>query len=204
MFAKIAFQESKDGALISATNDEEAIEIFYAEKKVSTRNAFEREIRRFCYWMEAQGLTLKALTHAHVKAYKTLLSSPPSEACGPPVKYYLDAGKAKINPDWRPFKGPLSSNSVKAAINLLGSFGRWLADAGYLNANPFSLMNRGVESASTIKNQMISKTVDVEHHFTPVEMLWMNTALTSLKDEAETKKRKSLRRGIIGYVTINQ
>lgn len=196
MFAKIAIQDTENGSLISAKNDKEAADLFYKEKKSSTKAAFEREIRRFFYWIEAQDITLKDLTHNHVKAYKELLESPPKEACGPSVKYFLDKERTQVNPKWKPFNGALSGGSVKTAINLLGSFGKWLADAGYLTANPFSLVNRNSDSDSTIKNQKILKTVDVEHHFTPVEMYWMDKSLEELIESSDsTKKRKVFIRG---------
>lgn len=196
MFQKINFSENDSGSLIDAKNDSEAIALFYRQKKASTRASFEREIRRFMNWLDTQGLTLKDVAHKHVTVYKEILENPPEEACGPPVKYYLDAEKKQVNPDWKPFVGKLSPSSIKTALNLLSSFGRWLTEARYLDANPFSLINKSSKSEGTIENQSVKSLVNIEHHFTPIEMLWINKAFEEMiSNSTDAKEEKALVRG---------
>lgn len=191
MFTKIDFESNDSENLIGAKTDLEAIAMFYKEKKASTQRSFEREIRRFMYWLDMQGLSLKEIKHIHVKSYMTLLENPPPEACGPPVKFYKTKDKSELNPDWRPFIKPLSKSSIKTSLNLLSSFGKWLTDAGYIDANPFSLVNKNSDSESTLENQDVKTGISTDHHFTPIEMLWIHTALSELTNKATTTKKRN-------------
>lgn len=166
---------SKKDMAISEKTDDEIIDLFYSEyeNEPNTLKAFKREIRRFMYWLHVQdeSLKLKDVNFVVVKAYQDLLSYIPDEAISTKVvKYHSNTHENGINPEWRPFKQKsLSNRSIRAAMNLLSSFGNWLVNKEYLPANPFQSVRKPKGDKQSAQ-QRLENEVDASKHFTTDQM----------------------------------
>lgn len=189
MFPKVVSKSDSD---IQLKTDDEVISLFYQDYKATTRASFEREIRRFMYWAKSQELTLRDVTFMHVKLYRDMLEDVPDCVISDKTtKYYKNKETGELNPDWRPFKQKkLSPKSIRAAMRLLSSFGNWLLQHEYLNANPFALVRKNAPSEKAEAVKRIESDVDTSHHFTPIEMYWITKVLSDKIELAKTEKER--------------
>lgn len=131
--------DQPQGQLIQATNDVEAIAAWLREYKdrPDTFAAYRKESERFLLWVhKVQRLELAALRREHFLAYRDFMCDPQPRSlwCGPPAPRH--------SPKWRPFTGPLSSQSADHALRILNGLMNYLVDARYLSANPLTLSRR--------------------------------------------------------------
>lgn len=123
---------------ISATNDAEAcaswLRRISAKGSVHTVNNYRKEAERFLLWLDHHKLTFHLLTVDHVSAYTLFLSDPQ-----PTEKWINKTPVPRNRPEWRPFQGPLKSESVRQARVILGNLFQYLADANYLPVNVFKI-----------------------------------------------------------------
>lgn len=146
-------------ASISAKNDIEAIEAWLLNIKPGshTARACRKEAERFLLWcvLEAE----KPFSSAHaaeVQSYLQFLSqlgreSPQAwmrEHRLPQESWLGPRGIDRWSVRWRPFEGPLSTSSQRAAMSLLKSLMRFLHSAGYLWTDPFAELRISVDQAS--------------------------------------------------------
>lgn len=200
MFPKIVSDSDKD---VHSKTDEEIIAIFYSEvNKDTTLSSFKREIRRFMFWLQYQddSLRLKDVSFIHVKAYRDMLMDIPESAIADKtVKYYSDKHPDGKNPEWRPFKKKaLAPKSIRAAMNLLASFGNWLVNHGYIPANPFTMVSREPSQGKKSAKDKLAKDVNTSRHFSVKEMYWIMFAIDKLIEEAsqaqDTQRAQDWRR----------
>lgn len=124
---------------ISATNDLQAVQSWLAEFEHSpqTQRTYRKEAERLLLWsiIEKQK-PLSSLTRDDLRNYQQFLRNPQPQShwCGP--------RKLRCDPNWRPFEGPLSNNSVAQAITIINALLNYLVEAGYLSGNPLGLMRR--------------------------------------------------------------
>jgi len=124
---------------IAADNDIDAVKAWLA-RFADTRTTFDsyrKEAERLLLWAVTEvGKPLSALTHDDLLAYQRFLTDPQ-----PAERWIMKAGRkwSRIDPEWRPFAGPLSPTSQRQAIVILNTLFSWLVNAGYLAGNPLSL-----------------------------------------------------------------
>ena len=124
------------GAYIDANSDVEAIGEWLVEYRSSpqTQRAYRREAERLLLWSAEQGLSLGKIRRDHLDAFEAFLADPR------PRERWIGPTRPRHDDDWRPFRGPLSPSSRRQSLVILqGMFG-WLAEAGWVNHNPFRLM----------------------------------------------------------------
>lgn len=80
------------------------------------------------------GKALSSLTRLDLMTYKEFLKAPDRDALGP-RRPFLDQD-GRLNPDWRPFVGPLNGAHIEHVFLVLKNLFRYLADVGYLDGNP--------------------------------------------------------------------
>jgi len=169
-FRKTDFKQAESESKIAVNSDRQAVSVFLEQKEGQTKIAFERELRRLLFWLEAEEIKLEELNIIHAETYKSLLMNPPSSACNKkPVRYYTGHNKTQ-NPEWRPFRGPLSERSIVTAFNLINSFMNWLIKGLYISANPFSLVNPRKDHGNKNKAKTTLNPIDIENHFSVAEM----------------------------------
>lgn len=105
----------------------------------NTFSAYRKEADRLLLWLgQIAGKTLRDMRLDDWAAYEDFLADPPASWQGHP--------KPRSDPDWRPFRGPLSPNSVRYALTVLSDLVAFLVTGGYLEANPLALQRRGHQS----------------------------------------------------------
>jgi len=134
-------------ASITATNDIEAIQAWLSQMQAGshTARACRKEAERFLLWsvLEAQK-PLSSADAIEVRAYLHFLSqlgrqSPEAWTLHhrTPQKNWLGPrGVDRWSVRWRPFEGPLSTASQRAALSLLKGLMRFLHATGYLQSDP--------------------------------------------------------------------
>jgi site-specific recombinase XerD len=127
------------GCQIQAENDWQAIQCWLEEFDGSpqTTRAYRREAERLLLWSVRQRhKPLSSLLREDFHAYQQFLSDPQ------PATYWCGNRALRHSPTWKPFKGPLSSNSQRHAMIVINALLSYLVDAGYLRGNPLSLIRR--------------------------------------------------------------
>ncbi len=124
---------------IKASNDLEAIQSWLAEFATSpqTLRSYRKEAERLLLWslIEKQK-PLSSLTRDDLRDYQYFLSNPT------PTSRWCGQRKPRLDPNWRPFQGALSADSIKQAISVINALFSYLVEAGYLSGNPLGLMRR--------------------------------------------------------------
>lgn len=151
------FRAPKHTCALSADNDYQAVQAWLSlHEATATLRAYRKEAERLILWaILERGRALSSLTVEDAVAYRAFLRrpSPASRWVGPP--------RPRTSPEWRPFGGPLSAQSVSYSVSVIGSLYRWLMEQGYLLANPFS----GIKVRGASRNRV----VDTSHVFTQGE-----------------------------------
>ncbi|MDN0073606.1 site-specific integrase [Crenobacter sp. SG2303] len=139
--------------LIAARSDEEQILTWLAEHTDSPRTqaSYRKEAERLMLWLYPRQLSLAQLSREDVLAYERFLQNPPAEWVGP--------ARPRHHPDWRPLTGPLSPNSIRHAMTVLGALYGYLIDAGVLRGNPFRLVKKR-RSNGTAKHLGVERFLD--------------------------------------------
>ena len=132
--------------LLQADNDLDAIKAWLAQyiDSPNTFTSYRKESERLLLWANLEaGKAISSLTHEDLLRYQYFLQDPQ-----PAARWILKNGSkvARSHPDWRPFVGPLSISSTRQALAVLNSLFSWLVSAGYLAANPLSVL-RGARIA---------------------------------------------------------
>ena len=127
---------------LEATNDKEAIEAWLKmHESPATVRAYRKEAERLLLWAVVErAKPLSSLTTEDAVAYRSFLRKPTPRGrwVGPP--------RPRLSPEWRPFTGDPSSNSISYAMSVLAALFRWLVDKQYVQVNPFSgIKVRGAE-----------------------------------------------------------
>lgn len=131
---------------INFAHDWDAVQAWlsvYKEKR-STYLAYEKEVIRFYVWVI---LTLRkplsSLAHGDWDAYREFLADPqPRDMWVGTAKRPRTGKDGVISPDYRPFAGPLQTQSIRFAERAIWRMFEWLASAGYLVTNPLKLEDR--------------------------------------------------------------
>ncbi len=129
--------QNRQACQLAADNDMQAITAWLAEYRDSpqTWRNYRKEAERLLLWaLLERGKPLSGLTREDCILYQDFLADPqPRERwCGPKA--------IRLSSAWRPFQGPLSDASRRAALLVINSMFSYLVKAGYLAGNPLALM----------------------------------------------------------------
>lgn len=123
---------------LTATDDEEAVAAWIAARAGSTATAklYEREVSRYRLWLAIErGRALSQATAEDCRAYMDFLQAVP--------KAWMSRRKvARHQEGWAPWRKPPSHSSQQLALDALAACHVWLKAAGYLQSNPWMLVNR--------------------------------------------------------------
>lgn len=139
------FRAPAASCTLSARNDYEAVHAWLdLHEAEATKRAYRKEAERLILWAVLErGKALSSLAAEDATLYRAFLRRPM------PQGKWVGPSRPRNDPDWRPFAGPLSANSVKYALSVLAAMFRWLNDQRYLAANPFSgLKVRGADTST--------------------------------------------------------
>ncbi|WP_346798237.1 site-specific integrase [Halomonas sp. Bachu 37] len=129
-------QETVTGCRISATSDIEAVGQWLQEYQASerTQRAYRREAERLLLWLGVQGVSLAQMDRQYLAEFDAFLADPQ------PRCDWIGPTRPRQDPNWKPFRGPLSAASRRQTLVILQGLFAWLVEAGWVSHNPFRLM----------------------------------------------------------------
>ena len=127
--------------LLHTDNDKQAIDAWVAAKagSAATVKAYAREATRLLLWLryERHAATLGRMTLLDCRDYMAFLQHVPP--------HWISRAHAQPGaPGWAPFRGPLSTRSVRQAVTIVVSMFHWLQATGYIGKNPWLLVNQKI------------------------------------------------------------
>lgn len=139
---------------INADNDIDAITVWLSRATSSphTHRIYRKEIERLLLWARyLQNKRFSDLTAEDMQSYLRFIADPQPVAdwCN------ISAKVPRKNPSWRPFCGPLSTQSQAQALRIISICFAFLVDAGYLIGNPCRLL-----AINKIASQTTVQTVE--------------------------------------------
>ena len=165
-------------AQIAAQTDIDALKAWLA-RFIDTRTTFDsyrKESERLLVWATLElGKPLSSLTHEDLLVYQRFLVDPQ-----PAERWVMKTGRkwSRLDPDWRPFAGPLAPTSQRQAIIILNAMFSWLVNAGYLAGNPLSLSRQRQRKAKP----RITRFLD--------DQLWLEVKTTIETMPRETDRQR--------------
>lgn len=120
--------------MLGAANDYEAVRAWLSlHESDATQRAYKKEAERLLLWsIVERAKPLSSLTTEDALAYRSFLRRP----C--PRSRWIGPSAPRSSPEWRPFTGDLSANSVGYALSVISALFRWLIEQRYVVANPFA------------------------------------------------------------------
>ncbi len=121
----------------------------------ATLASYRREVERLLFWaLLDRQKPLSSLTADDMVAYPSFLANPL-----PSTLWVTERGRrlSREHDDWRPFAGPLSSNSARQSLAVVSRLFAWLSDTGYLLRNPMQGKGDVVEPSSALAIQLLQE-----------------------------------------------
>lgn len=137
-----AFRAPKPMCALEANNDYQAINAWLERHEAAeTQRAYRREAERLLLWaIVERSKALSSLTSEDATAYRAFLRHPTPRA------RWVAPARPRSSPEWRPFTGAISPDSIAYALSVLSAMFRWLIEQRYVLANPFAgLKVRGAQ-----------------------------------------------------------
>lgn len=166
---------------INASNDLEAVRAYIQKfrHQPHTARAYQRELERFLLWcVLACKKPMSSALVSECEEYKKFLEAPSPEFCGP--------RRGRFTPQWKPFTGPLSSESQKQAIQILRTAMGWMHKVRYLGGNPWVAV-----SDPQVNQQLSAIQIERALPFHLYERVVSSLTLES-RHEANTQARVAL------------
>lgn len=131
---------------IEADNDIAAVQawmaLFTSPRTVSN---YRKDVSRLIYWcMHFAGKPISGLKYEDMLRYREFLIAPPPECIGSPGAENYDHRAHPLTEKWRPFRTPLSPNSVRQSFVVLRTLFEFLVMTKYLKVNPIVLLMKSV------------------------------------------------------------
>lgn len=126
-----------------------------AKARGATARSYAREAARWALWCAMErGCAMSCAGDAECVAYMEFLRAIPARWIGA-------AGAARASSRWAPFRGQLSLASRRQAIKIVAQMSEWLVESGYLERNPWRLVNlslvRGDERPAARSSRALTK-----------------------------------------------
>jgi len=128
----------------------------------ATRENYLTDARRFLLWARVRcGKGLRDLTRKDVAAFFEFLENLDQEPdwCGPPAPLWRDG---RLNPRWRPFRGPLRPSSRDRFRLTLQSLFKYLVASGYLAVSPMPVRRRKRAMGDTPVQRPVERALRLE------------------------------------------
>lgn len=127
--------------LIAAETDEQAIQTWLLQcSSAVTAANYRKDADRFLMWLKTRGQGLRSLVVEDLSGYGKFLAEL-DELKGKQAAQWISKRRwPKSDARWRPFQGPLSKDSQRQALIVVGALLRWLEKTGYVDRSPAALM----------------------------------------------------------------
>jgi integrase len=147
-----------------------------------TRDAAEKEVRRFALWCAALGYDPLAVASPQAQQYLEFLRDPQ------PAEHWVGRAALRLltdgspNPAWRPFAGPLAASSIRLARSHLNGLFGYLRAEGIAERNPFH--------ATRVLAQLRRRETHVEKSLTAEAVTHLMRFLANLPGHTARQARK--------------
>ena len=142
---------------IDANNDLQAIQTWLLEFTHSpqTLRTYRKEAERLLLWaIIEKRKPFSSLSRDDLRDYELFLSDPQ------PQQNWCGLRRPRNHLNWRPFKGPLSQDSIAHAITIINALFNYLVEAGYLSGNPLGLMRRKLAKRRPARNKITERYLE--------------------------------------------
>lgn len=185
----ITFDPKREGSLINAQNDAQAVQIWLNEyKSPATIRSYRKEAERFLLWcLSVAHKNFRELTREDFDTYAAFLDDPlPRHIwCGIKGGRSNKRGQA----GWRPFVGPLNQAAKITALTIIKSLFNYLVDARYLPANPLGLMKKVKQpNMSTARQISIHERILADDEWTAIIDTLHTLPSTTPLEQAEKER----------------
>lgn len=172
------FRGDKAACPLSADNDLDAIKAWLAAKaSPHTQRSYTREAERLLLWcLLVLQKPVSSMTVEDCERYRTFLRDPQ-----PPHQWCAPRGTPRWSRAWRPFEGPLTSESERHALIVLKSMVNWLRTQNYVTANPWAALGITAPSRTSL---------DKGRSFTPAQWDFVRRELDRLDDSGARPRLK--------------
>jgi integrase/recombinase XerD len=181
--------------LVAAQTDTELARAFlqHGMLAASTLKSTKTELCRFLWWCRDRQLRLVDLRIEDMASYRDFLLDPqPREQWisasaynpGDP-RYNPDCGTRwpRTDPRWRPFSGPLSTQSARQAFRVARALTAFAKDTGYIDLEPGVL----------VKNFRVPRHARVERYLGPSTIAYVDAAIAALPRDPAQQARAAAR-----------
>lgn len=143
-------------SLLDAQTDAEAVQAWIRArcKSKATAKSYLREARRLMLWLarERGGRVFGGMRVEDCLAYQAFLQHIPPG--------WISRNRhAPGELGWAPFRGPLTPQSQRYAITVLGGLFAWLSASRYLPGNPWMLLNSDAGSVDQVTQALDTKAI---------------------------------------------
>ncbi|AOJ10118.1 phage integrase family protein [Burkholderia mayonis] len=176
----------------SAQNDKQAIEFWLADyENPHTRDKYRTEAERLLLWaIFAKQKPLSSLDIADARDYINGFLVDPQ----PAARWVMDRATPRSEPEWRPFRGPLSVKSRQDALAALKKFFGDLVAAQYLDHNAFAkikvFLGNEYDAAGNERRVAAKPRVQAERSLTQEAWGFALRVLAALPDSPATARMR--------------
>jgi len=175
-----------------AQNDLQAIAFWLADyENPNTREKYRAEAERLLLWaIFAKGKPLSSLDINDARDYINRFLVDPQ----PAARWVMDRAAPRHEPEWRPFRGPLSVKSRQDALAALKKFFGDLVNAQYLDHNAFAkikvFLGSEIDAAGNERRVASKPRVQVERSLTQEAWSFAMHVLNALPDSAAAARMR--------------
>ncbi|SDR62760.1 Site-specific recombinase XerD [Paraburkholderia tuberum] len=175
-----------------AENDLQAIAFWLADyENPNTRDKYRAEAERLLLWaIFAKGKPLSGLDINDAREYINRFLVDPQ----PAAQWVMNRAVPRGEPEWRPFRGPLSVKSRQDALAALKKFFGDLVNAQYLDHNAFAkikvFLGSETDEAGNERRVAAKPRVQVERSLTREAWSFAMRVLDSLPDSAAAARMR--------------
>jgi integrase/recombinase XerD len=193
--APVAPRRAAGQPLVAAETDTELARAFllHGILAASTMKSTKTELSRFLWWCRDRQLRLADLRIEDMAAYRDFLLDPQprdkwiSASAYPPDDERYDPNRGtrwpRNDPRWRPFSGPLSTQSARQAFRVARALTAFAKNTGYLDREPGVL----------VKNFSVSRNARVERYLGPATIGYVDAAIAALPRAPGPEARSAAR-----------
>lgn len=175
-----------DECLFQAEHDIEAVYRWlnqYRDNAHTLKN-YKKEAERLLLWCVLQcKKPLSSLDMDDFDAYFSFIQDPK------PREFWVgERSYRRDHPQWRPFVGVLSEQSVRNSLRVIKSMMSFLQDAGYVRRNPINLLKKQKDIVR--ETQLHAR---LERILEPHEWQALLDTIAMMPNETESERRKQIR-----------
>ncbi|MGF6649546.1 site-specific recombinase XerD [Paraburkholderia youngii] len=174
-----------------ANNDLQAIHFWLADYEQPTRDRYRAQAERLLLWaIFAKDKPLSSLTISDAREYINGFLVDPQ----PVTRWINPSPVTRDDPNWRPFRGPLSLKSRQDALAALKKFFGDLVNAQYLDHNAFAkikvFLGTGTDEPGNTRRVAAKPRIQAERSLTSEAWTFAMKVLATLPDSASAARMR--------------